>query len=172
LTLAVVFTMARSFAAASLERCSWMKAVVIARTTMIAMTTAAPDVTKKIGNRGEREQQGIQGILGPPPQFSQDARASLAGDDVRSDRRQPCLGLGGLEPVGRSPKPWTDPGFLRLAHSENLIRQDDVGIACLDAALGRRLAKVQAIKESRAIYARRLFDVRLGWTDSDRNSLD
>ena len=74
----------------------------------------------------------------------------------------------GLEPVGRGPKPWADPGFLRLAHSENLIRQDDVGIACLDAALGRRLAKVQTIKESRAIHARRLFDVRLAWTNSDQ----
>ena len=41
LTLAVVFTMARSRAAASLERCSWMKAVVIARRTIAAMTTAA-----------------------------------------------------------------------------------------------------------------------------------
>jgi hypothetical protein len=41
LTLAVVFTMARSFAAASLERCSWMNAVVIARITMTPMTIAA-----------------------------------------------------------------------------------------------------------------------------------
>jgi hypothetical protein len=41
LTLAVVFTMARNFAAASLERCSWTKAVVMARMTMIAITIAA-----------------------------------------------------------------------------------------------------------------------------------
>jgi len=41
------------------------------------------------------------------------------------------------------------------------IRQDDVGIARLDAARGRRLAKVQTIKESRAIHAHRVFDVRL-----------
>ena len=69
--------------------------------------------------------------------------------------------LGGLEPVGRGPKPRPDPGFLRPAHSENLIRQDDVGIARLDAARGRRLAKVQTIKESWAIHAHRLFDVLL-----------
>jgi hypothetical protein len=36
-----------------------------------------------------------------------------------------------------------------------------MSVARLDAACGRRLAKVQTIKESWAIHARRLFDVRL-----------
>jgi hypothetical protein len=47
LTLAVVWTMARSRAAASFERCSCTKAVVIARTTMAAMTTAARTSPRK-----------------------------------------------------------------------------------------------------------------------------
>src|SRR5665811_740567 len=40
LTLAVVWTMARSWAAASFDRCSWTKAVVIAVMVILAITTA------------------------------------------------------------------------------------------------------------------------------------
>src|SRR5713226_3113651 len=47
LTLAVVWTMARSWAAASFDRCSWTKAVVIARITITAITMAARTSPKK-----------------------------------------------------------------------------------------------------------------------------
>ena len=47
LTLAVVWTIARSRAAASFERCSWMNAVVIASTTMVAITMAARTSPRK-----------------------------------------------------------------------------------------------------------------------------
>ena len=41
LTVAVVFTIARSRAAASFDRCSWTNAVMIDRKTMMIMTEAA-----------------------------------------------------------------------------------------------------------------------------------
>ena len=47
LTLAVVCTMARSRAAASFDRCSWTKAVVIASTTIAAITMAARTSPRK-----------------------------------------------------------------------------------------------------------------------------
>jgi hypothetical protein len=39
--------MARNWAAALFDRCSWMKAVVIASTTMAAITTAARTSPRK-----------------------------------------------------------------------------------------------------------------------------
>ena len=106
LTLAVVFTMARSFAAASLERVLLDEGRGDREDDDDRDHDRRPDVAEEIGDCREREKQGVQGILGPPPQFSQDARASLPGDDVGSDRRQPCLRLGATSsPLGEVRKP-------------------------------------------------------------------
>jgi len=57
LTLASVFTMARSLAAASLERCSWMNAVRCQDDHDRDDDSRA--YPKEVRNRGETEQQGV-----------------------------------------------------------------------------------------------------------------
>ena len=66
LTLAVVWTMARSRAAASFDRCSWMKAVVIARTTMAAMTTAARTSPRKYETVAKVSSSAFRGFRARP----------------------------------------------------------------------------------------------------------
>jgi hypothetical protein len=63
LTLAVVFTSARSLAAASFERCSWMKAVTMERITIVEMTTAALASPRKYDTTARVSSRPLSGFL-------------------------------------------------------------------------------------------------------------
>ena len=86
--------MARSRAAASFDRCSWMKAVVIASTTIVAITTAARTSPRKYETTAKRQQQGVQRIARTAPELLGDGGLAFARDEIGPELLQACLRLG------------------------------------------------------------------------------